>query len=127
MQNGAGSNLSKKLGHRLSFFNRIFMLDDRTRMAFYNGLVLPHLDYADPVQGDQPGLKSEMEKMQSFQNIFARKIKLGKTSSSEALKCQNWLPLAGRLLSHRCIAVENAFKGNMPQHFESFKFTWLHH
>ena len=34
------SNLLKKLGHRLSLFNRIFhMLDNRTRIAFYNGLV----------------------------------------------------------------------------------------
>ena len=44
-------------------------------------------------------------------------------SSSDALKCLNWLPLAVRRLSHRCIAVENAIKGNIPQHFESFKST----
>ena len=98
------SNLLKKLGDCLSLFNRIFhMLDHRTRIAFYNGLVLPHLDCADTVWGDQPGLKSEMKKLQSFQNKFARKIKLGKVSSSEALKCLNWLPLAVRHLSHRCI------------------------
>ena len=99
------------------------MLDNRTRIAFYNGLVLPHLDYADTVWGDQPGLKSEMEKLQSFQNKFAKKIKLGKMSSSEALKCLNWLPLAGRRLFHRCTTVENAIKGDIPQHFESFKST----
>ena len=64
-----------------------------------------------------------MEKMESFQNKFAKKIKLGKISSSAALKCLNWLPLASRRLSHRCIAVENAIKGNIPQHFESFKST----
>ena len=57
--------------------------------------------------------KSEMEKLQSFQNKFWRKIKLGRMSSSEALKCLNWLPLAGRRLSHRCTAVENAIKGNI--------------
>ena len=116
------SNLLKKLGHRLSMFNRIFhMLDNRTRMAFYNGLVLPtYLDYADTVWGDQPGLKSEMKKLQSFQNKFARKIKLGKMSSSEALKSLNWLPLAWRRLSHRWTAVENAIKGDIPQHFENF-------
>ncbi len=62
------SNSLKKLGHCLSLFNRIFhMLDNRTRIAFYNRLVLPHLDYADTVWGDQPGLKAEMEKLQSFQ------------------------------------------------------------
>ena len=98
-------------------------MNNRTRIAFYNGLVLPHLDYADTVWEDQPGLKSEMEKLQSFQNKFAKKIKLGKMSSSEALKCLNWLPLAVRRLSHRCTAVENAIKGNIPQHFESFKST----
>ena len=49
--------------------------------------------------------------------------KLGKMSSSEALKCLNWLLLAVRRLSHRCIAAENGIKGNIPQHFESFKLT----
>ena len=44
-------------------------------------------------------------------------------SSSEALKWLNWIPLAVRRLSHRYIAVENAIKGNIPQHFESFKST----
>ena len=76
------------------------MLDNRTRIAFYNGLVLPHLDYADTVLGDQPSLKTKMEKLQSFQNKFAKKIKLGKMSSSEALKSLNWIPLVGRRLSH---------------------------
>ena len=87
------SNLLKKLGHCLSLFNRIFhMLDNRTRIAFYNGLVLPHLDYANTVWGDQPGLKSEMEKLQSFQNKFAKKIKLGKMSSSEAPEVSELAP-----------------------------------
>jgi len=45
------------------------------------------------------------------------------TYSSEALKCLNWLPLAGRCFSHRCTTVENAIKGDIPQHFESFKST----
>ena len=99
------------------------MLDNRTHMAFHNGLVLPHLDFSDTVSGNQPGLKSEIEKLQSFQNKFERKIKLGKMSSSEALKSMNWLPLAGRRLSHRWTAVENAIKGDIPQNFESFKST----
>ena len=55
-----------------------------------NSVILKkHIDYADTVWGDQPGLKSEMEKLQSFQNKFAKKIKLGKMVSSEALKCLN--------------------------------------
>ena len=44
------------------------MLDNRTRMAVYNGLVLPHLDYADTVWGDRPGLKSEMKKLRGKLN-----------------------------------------------------------
>ena len=68
-------------------------------------------------------LKSEMEKLQSFQNKFAKKIKLDTMSSSEALKCLNWLPLAGRRLFHCCTTVENGIKGDIPQHFESFKST----
>ena len=46
-----------------------------------NGLVLPHLDYADFIWGDQPGLKSEMEQLQGFQNKFAKKV-FGKKASS---------------------------------------------
>jgi len=49
---------------------------------------------------------SEMEKLQSFQNKFAKEIKLGKMSSSEALKCLNWLPLAGRRFPHRCTRIK---------------------
>ena len=48
-------------------FNRIFcMLDNDTRIAYFNGLVLPHLDYGDIVWRDQPGLKSEMDRLQEF-------------------------------------------------------------
>ena len=40
--------LLRKLGHRLSVFNRIsHILDRRIRMAYFNGLVLTHCDYAD--------------------------------------------------------------------------------
>ena len=78
--------LLRKLGHRLSVFNWIsHMLDRRTRMAYFNGLVLPHCDYADIVWGDQPGLESEMERLQAFQNRFAKKIDGSKQSSAEAM------------------------------------------
>ena len=43
------SSLLRKLGHRLSVLNSILhMLDKRTRLAYFNGLVLPHLDYRTP-------------------------------------------------------------------------------
>ena len=61
------SSLLRKLGHRLSVLNHILhMLDKRTRLGYFNGLVLPHLDYADTVWGDQPGLKSEMQQLHQY-------------------------------------------------------------
>ena len=97
------------------------MLDQKTRLAYYNGLVLPHLDYADIVWGDQPGLKSEMEQLQGFQNNFAKKV-LGKNvSSKEAMKTLKWLPLEYRRCGHRCELVPNAIKGNIPEHFDNFR------
>ena len=77
---------------RLSVLNRILhMLDKRTRLAYFNGLILPHLDYADTVWGDQPGLKSEMQQLQAFQNRFTTKIAGGNLSSAEALTLLKWL------------------------------------
>ena len=73
----------RNLVYRISVSNHMsHMLDEKTRLAYYNGLVLPHLDYADIVWGDQPGLKSEMEQLQGFQNKFAKKV-LGKNVSSK--------------------------------------------
>ena len=118
------SNLIKKLGHRLSVFNRIRrMLDYKTRIAYYNGLVLPHFDYGDIVWGDQPGLKSDMDRLQAFQKRFAKRIMGNKMSSSEALEHLKWIPLAGRRFGHRCCAVQNAIKGDIPEHFNIFKTT----
>ena len=44
------------------------MLDKRSLSAYFNGLVLPHLDYADIVWGDQPGLTTQMKQLQY--NLF---------------------------------------------------------
>ena len=83
--------------HRLSVFNRIsHMFDRRTRMAYFNGLVLPHCDYAGIVWGDQPGLESEMEKLQVIQNRFVKKTDGSKQSSAEAMASLKWIPLARR-------------------------------
>ena len=46
---------------------------------------------ADIVLGDQPGLKSEMEQLQVFQNRFAKKIDGSKQSSAEAMASSHWL------------------------------------
>ena len=61
------------------------MLDKRTRLAYFSGLVLPHSDYADTMWGGLLGLTSEMQQLQVFQYRFAEKIAAGKLSSAEAL------------------------------------------
>ena len=85
--------------------------------------MLPHSDYADIVWGDQPGLKSEMEQLQAFQNRFAQKIDGSKQSSAEARASLKWIPLARRRFGHRCVAVQNAIKGDIPEHFNPFRST----
>ena len=80
-------------------FNRIFhKLDNKTRIAYFNGLVLPHLDYGDIVWGDQPSLKSEMDHLQAFQN---KRILDNKISSSKALNSLQWIPLAEQRFAHQ--------------------------
>ena len=100
-------------------FNRILhMLDKRTRLAHFNGLVFPHLDYANAIWGDQPGLTSEMQQLQAFQNRFAKRVAGSKLSSAEALVSLKWFPLYVRRFGHRCLIVQNAMKGDIPEHFK---------
>ena len=68
------NSLLQNLGHRLSVFNRIYhMLDQKSLTAYFNGLVLPHLDYADIVWGDQPGLTTQMNVYNSFKIALRRR------------------------------------------------------
>ena len=109
------NSLLQKLGHRLSVFNRIYhMLDEKSLTAYFNGLVLPHLDYADIVWGDQPGLTTQMKQLQSFQNRIAKKIVKGKVTSAEALTSLQWVPLQARRFGHRCCLVQDAMKERSP-------------
>ena len=73
------------------------------------------------IWGDQPGLKSEMDQLQGFQNKFAKKVLRKNVSSKEALKTLKWLPLECRRRGHRCELVQNAIKGNIPEHFDNFR------
>ena len=118
------NSLLQKLGHRLSVFNRIYhMLDEKSLTAYFNGLVLPHLDYADVVWADQPGLTTQMKQLQSFQNRIAKKISKGKMTSAEALTSLQWVPLHARRFGHRCCLVQDAMKGEIPEHLDVFKST----
>ena len=73
------------------------MLDQKSLISNFNGLVLPHLDYADIVWGDQPGLTTQMKQLQSFQNRFAKKIVKLKMSA-EALGVFTWEAVRSSLL-----------------------------
>ena len=65
------------------------------------------VDFGDTVLGDQPGLNSEMQQLRAFQNRF-------NLSSTEAQPLLKWLPLHKRRCGHRCVAVQNAIKGYIP-------------
>ena len=104
-------------------------------MAYFNGLVLPHLDYADVVWGDQPGLTTQMKQLQSFQNRFAKKIVKAKVASAEALTLLRWVPLHLRHTGRQCCLVQDALKRKITEHFYVFNCTiatrlqyskWLH-
>ena len=100
------NGLLKTLGYRLSEFNRIYyMLDKRSLMAYVLGLVLPHLDNADVVWGAQPCLTTQMKQLQSFQNLFAKKLVKAKVTSAEALTLLRWVPLHARRTGPRCCLV----------------------
>ena len=80
------NSLLQKLGHRLSLFNQIcHMLDGKSLIAYFNGLGLPHLDYADVIWGDQPGLTTPVKQLQFFQTRITKKIVKGKVASAEVL------------------------------------------
>ena len=117
----------QKLGHRLSVFNRIYhMLEEKSLTVYFNGLILPHLDYADVVWGDQPGLTTQMKQLQSFQTSIAKKISKGKMTSAKALTLLQWVPVHVRHFRHRCCIVQDAMKGVVPEHFDVFTMSQQH-
>ena len=115
------NRLLQKLGHRLPVLNRIYhMLDKRRLIVYFNGLVLPHLNYADVIGGDQPGLTTQMKQLQSFQNRLAKKIVKAKVTSAEALTLLRWVPLRVRRIGHRSCLVQDVLRGNIPKHFDIY-------
>jgi len=100
------------------------MLGQKSLTSYFNGLVLPHLDYADIVWGNQPGLITQMKQLQSFQNRFAKKIVTRlKMTSAGALTSLRWVSLHARRFGHRCCVVQDAMKRRIPEHFSVFRST----
>ena len=58
---------------------------------------------------------------EKFANKFAKKVLRKNVSSKEALKTLKWLPLECRRRGHRRELVQNAIKGNIPEHFDNFR------
>ena len=56
-------------------------------------------------------------------NWIAEKISKGKMTSAEALTSLQWVPLHARRFGHRCCLVQDAMKGEIPEHFDVFKST----
>ena len=56
----------------------------------------------------------------AFQNWFAKKIAGGKLSSAEAMASLKGFPLHGKRFGHRFLNVQNAIKGDVPEHFDIF-------
>ena len=119
------NSLLQKLGHRLSVFNRIYhMLDKRSLKSHLNGLVLPHLDYADVVWGDQPGLTTQTKQLQSFQNCFAKKIVKAKVDISWGPDIVAVGPTAREAYRPSMLSsLQDALKGKIPKHFDVFNST----
>ena len=72
--------------------------DKQSHLAYFNGLVFPQLDYANTIWGDQPGLTSEMQQLQAFQNQFAKKIAGGKFPSAKTVALLNGFQFMGGAL-----------------------------
>ena len=60
--------------------------------------------------------------LQTLHHI-AKKISKGKMTSAEALTSLEWVPLHARRFGHRYCLVQDAMKGEIPEHFDVFKST----
>ena len=98
------------------------VLDKRSLTAYFNGLVLPHLDYTDIVWGDQTGLTTRMKQLQSFQNRFVIKIVKAKVKTDESLTLARWASLHARRFGRLCCFVQDVLKGVIPEKPRCVKF-----
>ena len=112
--------ISSKINQRLSLLRRIkYLLPFKSRLLFYNTLVLPLFDYADIVWGDKNNI-TIMSSLQVLQNKAA-KIILDRplhSSATEALGALKWLPLENRRFQRRCIYIYKCLNGLIKHHIK---------
>ena len=110
--------IAKKINQRLGLLRRIkHLLPFKSRLLFFNSLVLPLFDYADVVWGDKNNA-TLMGNLQILQNKAA-KIILNRpfySSSKEALNALKWLPLSTRRHYRRCTYIYKCHKGLISHH-----------
>ena len=87
-----------------------------SRLTLVNALVVPHYNYGDVIyDGCTVNVAKDLEKNQSY----AAKALLGKpkfSSSSEALRQLNWIPLHQRRQVHQGVFVHKALKNHSSHH-----------
>ncbi|XP_031561458.1 uncharacterized protein LOC116297381 [Actinia tenebrosa] len=111
--------VTNKVNQRLSLLSgRIkHLLACKSRLLFYNSLVLPLFDYADTIWGDKNNT-SLISSLQILQNKAA-KIILDKqlhSSATETLTALKWISLVQRRFQRRCIFVYKCLNGLLNHH-----------
>jgi len=72
-------------------------LDKRSLMAYFNGIVLPHLDYADVVVRSARSYNTDSS---LFKIAVQRLLKQKRHRSAEAPTLLRWVPLYARRIGH---------------------------
>ena len=106
-------HIASKVNQRLGLLKRIkHLLPFKSRLLFYNSIIMPLFDYADLVWGDKHNSTS-MASLQILQNKAA-KIILDRplhSSASGALQILKWVPLERRRFLRRCSFIYKCING----------------
>lgn len=105
--------IAKKVNQRLGLLKRVkHLLPFKSRLLYYNSIVMPLFDYADLVWGDKHN-STLMSSLQILQNKAAKLI-LDRplySSASDALATLKWVPLEKRRYQRRCVYVYKCLNG----------------
>ena len=105
--------IASKVNQRLGLLKRIkHLLPFKSRLLYYNSLVMPLFDYADLVWGDKHNVNL-MSSLHILQNKAA-KIVLDRhpySSASHALATLKWVTLEKRRFMRRCAHVYKCLNG----------------
>ena len=76
------------------------------------------MDYMSILWRDQPGVKTEMMKLQGIQNNFTKKILVGTQSDDKALGELGWLNLEIRRRNYRLMLAHRTVEGEHISHLD---------